>query len=198
MVGREGGEVSGRRRSAADTREHVLAVAHDLFYWQGIRAIGVDRIAAEAGIAPTTLYRLFASKDDLIAAYVERAHAAYREWFTGALEAGGNDPKARVLALFDELMVQLEPDRCRGCPFLMVLTEFPDQTLPSHQQAVAMKQWVQDQFLDLASALEPADPATLAGHLTLLFEGAYATVQATGIGGPARQTRALAEAILPG
>ena len=80
------------RRSADETRAHVLAVAHELFYWQGIRAIGVDRIAAEAEIAPTTLYRLFASKDDLIAAYVERAHEAYREWFRTALDRGGDDP----------------------------------------------------------------------------------------------------------
>lgn len=59
-------------RSAADTREHVLEVARELFYWHGIRATGVDRIATEADVSPTTLYRLFTSKDDLVAAYVER------------------------------------------------------------------------------------------------------------------------------
>jgi AcrR family transcriptional regulator len=64
---------SAGSRSAAQTREHVLGVAHELFYWHGIRATGVDRVAAEAAVAPTTLYRLFASKDDLIAAYIARA-----------------------------------------------------------------------------------------------------------------------------
>src|SRR6266542_3208617 len=88
-------------RSSAETREHVLGVAHELFYWHGIRAIGVDRIAAEAGIAPTTLYRLFASKDDLVAAYIERADRRYREWFTAAVAAGGSDPRRQILALFD-------------------------------------------------------------------------------------------------
>jgi AcrR family transcriptional regulator len=67
------------RRTAAQTREHVLAIANELFYWHGIRATGIDAVAAEAGVAPTTLYRLFASKDDLIAAYVERADRLYRE-----------------------------------------------------------------------------------------------------------------------
>ena len=71
-----------RRRPAAETRAHVLDVAHELFYWQGIRATGVDRVAAAAGVAPTTLYRLFACKDDLVAAYVERAAEGYREWLS--------------------------------------------------------------------------------------------------------------------
>ena len=66
-------------RSAAATREHVLAVASELFYWNGIRATGIDRVAAEAGVAPTTLYRVFASKDDLIGAYIERADRLYRD-----------------------------------------------------------------------------------------------------------------------
>jgi AcrR family transcriptional regulator len=184
------------RRSSAETREHVLAVAHELFYWQGIRAIGVDRIAAEAGIAPTTLYRLFASKDDLIAAYVDRAHEAYREWFLTALDRGGDDPRKRVLALFDEQNAMLQPDVCRGCPFLMVLTEFPDGRLASHQQAVRLKQWVHDQFAVLAKDLTSDDPDRLATHLTLIFEGAYASVQALGIEGPANHARSLVETLI--
>lgn len=184
------------RRSSAETREHVLEVAHELFYWQGIRAVGVDKIAAEAGIAPTTLYRLFASKDDLIAAYVERAHVAYRDWFQTALESAGDDPQARILALFEAQTVMLQPDICRGCPFLMVLTEFPDETLPSHQEAVTMKRWVRTQFANLTAALDVADPSALADHLTLIFEGAYASVQALGPNGPAAQNHTLAKAIL--
>ena len=74
-----------RPRSAATTRTHVLDVAHELFYWQGIKATGVDAIAKAAEVAPTTLYRLFDSKDDLVGAYVERAAAEYREWFQDAL-----------------------------------------------------------------------------------------------------------------
>ena len=81
-------------RSAAATREHVLAVASELFYWNGIRATGIDRVAAEAGVAPTTLYRVFASKDDLIGAYIERADRLYREWFEAAARAGGAEARA--------------------------------------------------------------------------------------------------------
>ncbi|MFI0446797.1 TetR/AcrR family transcriptional regulator [Actinomadura sp. 6N118] len=188
-----------RRRTSTQTREHVLAIAHELFYWNGIRAIGVDKIAAEAGVAPTTLYRLFASKDDLIAAYVERADHAYREWFTQATQADGRSARERILALFDDLLVQLQPDNCRGCPFLMTLAEYPDTQVAGHRQAVAMKTWVHERFNELTRQLPNVnDPALLADHLTLIMEGAYASVQALGIDGPARQARILAETILPG
>jgi AcrR family transcriptional regulator len=183
------------RRSSAETREHVLQVTHDLFYWQGIRAVGVDRIAAEAGVAPTTLYRLFASKDDLVAAYVERADREYREWFDGA--TSGDSPRERILSLFDELAVQTQPDRCRGCPFQMALTEFPDPAIAAHRNAAANKAWVRERLGELTGELAVADPEALADRLALLMEGVYASVQALGSEGPSREARAFAEAILP-
>ena len=79
----------------------------------------------------------------------------------------------------------LQPEVCRGCPFLMVLTEFPDDKLASHRQAVQLKQWVHDQFVVLADDLTSDDPDRLAAHLTLIFEGACTSVQALGITGPA-------------
>jgi AcrR family transcriptional regulator len=193
-MGRTG---TATRRSSAETREHVLQVAHDLFYWQGIRAVGVDRIAAEAGVAPTTLYRLWASKDDLVAAYVERADRGYREWFDAA--TGGGSPPERILALFDALIEQTQPDRCRGCPFQMALTEFPDPAVAVHRNAAANKAWVRARLGELAAELPGpvTDPTALADRLTLLIEGVYASVQALGSDGPARDARAFAEAILP-
>jgi AcrR family transcriptional regulator len=184
------------RRTAAETREHVLQVARDLFYWHGIRATGVDRVAAEAGVAPTTLYRLFASKDDLVAAYVEREGRGFRAWFDEAVEAGGPDPRGRILALFDALAVQVRPEHCRGCPFLMALAELPDADTPAHRHAVATKAWVRERLGELTAALEVDDPSALADHLMLLMEGVYGSVQALGADGPARRARALVEALL--
>jgi AcrR family transcriptional regulator len=190
-----------RHRTSAQTREHVLRVAQELFYWQGVRAVGVDRIAAEAKIAPTTLYRLFPSKDDLVAAYVERAYENYRAWFAAAVKAGGSDPRQRILALFDALTEQIHPSQCRGCLFLMALSEFPDATLLTHDHAVATKQWVRGQLRELTQELAAAtpvhDPTALADQLALIMEGVYASVQALGTDGPASQARALVEAIVP-
>ncbi len=190
----------GVPRTAAETREHVLSVAHELFYWHGIRATGVDRIAAEAGVAPTTLYRLFASKDELIAAYIDRGDRLYREWFDASAEAGGPDPQDQILAVFDALDDQVQPNQCRGCPFLMALAEFPDPEHPAHQAAVTMKTWVRQRFGQLTSELARdsviSGPALVADHLALVMEGVYASAQALGAAGPARQARGLAGAIL--
>lgn len=187
-------------RSSAETREHVLGVAHELFYWHGIRATGVDRVAAAAGVAPTTLYRLFASKDDLVAAYIERADRLYREWFDAAAAAGGPDPHEQILAVFDALGEQVQPQHCRGCPFLMALAEFPDPAHPAHRAAVAMKAWLRDRFGQLTAALASGGragrPELLADQLSLVMEGTYASAQALSAEGPARHARALAESLL--
>ena len=184
------------RRTAAETREHVLAVAHELFYWNGIRATGVDAIAAEADVAPTTLYRLFASKDDLIAAYIERADGLYREWLTAATAPVVGPPRERILALFDALDEQVQPERCRGCPFLMALAEFPDPQLPAHAGAVATKAWVRGRLGELTAAMAVGDPDALADQLAVVMEGVYASAQALGAAGPARRARALAETLM--
>jgi len=190
------------RRSADETREHVLDVAQRLFYWHGIRATGVDRVAAEAGVAPTALYRLFPSKEVLVAAYIERTDQRYREWFQQAIRVDGRSPSRRIVALFEALEEQVEPDKCRGCPFLMALTEFPDAEVEGHRGAVRLKRWVRSRFRRLADdhAAERAparvDPAALADHLMLLFEGVYATVPALGAGGPAKRAQQLVAALL--
>jgi len=187
-------------RSSAETREHVLGVAHELFYWHGIRATGVDRVAAAAGVAPTTLYRLFASKDDLVAAYIERAGQLYREWFDAAAAAGGADPRAQILAVFDALGEQVQPQHCRGCPFLMALAEFPDPAHPAHRAAVALKAWVRDRLgqftVALASGGRTARAGLLADQLSLVMEGTYASAQALSADGPARHARTVAESLL--
>src|SRR6185437_8156661 len=97
------------RRPAAETRQHILDVAEELFYWQGIHATGIDRIVVEAEVAPTTLYRLFGSKDDLVAAYVDRYAEGYRAW----IESITSDPelpaRERILALFDAVSANTGP-----------------------------------------------------------------------------------------
>jgi AcrR family transcriptional regulator len=182
------------RRTAKQTREHILAVAHDLFYWHSIKGTGVDTIAKEAGVAPTTLYRLFASKDDLVAAYIERASGFYRQWFLDATADGV--PTEAIRSLFDALIEQVQPDRCRGCPFLMAMAELPDASIRAHALAVETKAWVRDRIGELTAQLSIKDSQALADQLVLVMEGVYASVQALGVDGPARQARGLVEALL--
>lgn len=188
------------QRTAAETREHVLRVARELFYWDGIRATGVDKVAAEAGVAPTTLYRLFASKDDLVAAYVEREDRLYRRWFDESVEAAGPQPREKILGLFDALAEQVQPDRCRGCPFQMALAEFPAVAQSAHRHAVTNKAWVRGRLQELTEELARAeghsDPTALADGLALLMEGAYPSAGALGPGGPVAQVRYAVESLL--
>jgi AcrR family transcriptional regulator len=151
-------------------------------------------------VAPTTLYRLFASKDDLVAAYVERENRQFRDWFDAATEPAAGQPRERILALFDELAVQVQPHQCRGCAFLMALAEFPDPTVPAHKHAVATKAWVRSRLGELVDELAATtaidDPAALADQLVLVMEGVYGSAQAMGAAGPARRAQTLVETLL--
>ena len=184
------------RRSAEQTREHVLGVAADLFYWHGIRATGIDTVARAAGVAPTTLYRLFADKDDLVAAYLERQAKGYREWFTAAQARGGDDPRARITAVFDALAIQTRPEVCRGCPFQLALAEIPDSAQAAHRHATQVKRWVRTRFRRMAKDLGAADPTVLGDQLALIMEGVYATVAAFGGTGPTATTGRLVDLLL--
>ncbi|NUS65675.1 MAG: TetR/AcrR family transcriptional regulator [Saccharothrix sp.] len=172
-------------------------MAGDLFYLRGIRATGVDLVAAEAGVAPTTLYRLFASKDDLVGAYVERADLEFRDLFTAAVDGAGPDPRDRILAVFDLVFAEVSADAFRGCKFLMSLAEFPQPELPAHRNALAAKSWTRERIGELVGELGVDDPAELADHLMLVFEGLHASAQSFGPDGPAKRARALAERLLP-
>jgi AcrR family transcriptional regulator len=188
------------RRSSAQTREHVLDVAQELFYWEGIRSTGVDKVAATAEVGPTTLYRLFASKDDLVSAYIDRAGRGYRELVTSATAPTVGTPRERILRLFDTLAEHIQPEDCRGCPFLMALAEFPDPQSSVHAGAVSHKAWVRARLHELTAELAGTaavrDPKALADQLALVVEGVYGSVQALTAAGPAMQARATAEALI--
>lgn len=177
----------------------MLDTAERLFYWDGIRATGVDRIAQEAAIAPTTLYRLFASKDDLVAAYVDRYADRYRQWIETVASAPGMSPRARILALFDGLAGNTGPDAFRGCPFLMVLAEYPDPASRPHAGAQAVKAWVRSRLRALVAELPGVPPRSrtaVADQLALVVEGLYGSAAALGPAGPARHARGLAAVIV--
>jgi AcrR family transcriptional regulator len=192
------GPVPGR--VPGNTRDRVLDIAHELFYWKGIRATGVDAVASAAGVAPPTLYRIFGSKDGLVAAYLERAAEGYLAWMEAASAPSVGTPRDRILALFDALAEQVRPEHCRGCPFLMALAEYPDEDSAPHRIAVATKSAVRDRFEALTGELGAAPGARdlkwLADHLTLVMEGVYASVAALGTEGPVAVARGAAETLL--
>jgi AcrR family transcriptional regulator len=177
-----------------------LDVADRLFYWDGIRATGVDRVAREAGVAPTTLYRSFPSKDDLVAAYVDRYAARYRDWVDDLTGDRRRPPAARILALVEALTGNTGPETFRGCPFLMVLAEYPDPESPAHASAQSIKAWVRQKLRALTAELLPGvsarTRAAVGDQLVLVIEGIYASAAALGPTGPVVQARALAKLVI--
>ena len=146
-------------------KERILETADRLFYLRGIRAVGVDTIAAEIGISKRTLYNHFPSKDDLIAAYLERR-------FTRT-PVSDKPPIEQILGTFDRLERGFASKGFRGCPFVNAVAELgPDQSV--RKIAVAFKESRRLWFRDLLRQLGVADAEGLATQLTLLVDGSIA------------------------
>ncbi|WP_026731415.1 TetR/AcrR family transcriptional regulator [Fischerella sp. PCC 9605] len=155
-------------------REHILNIADELFYREGIRATGVDTIIAKSGVAKTTLYRYFPSKDDLVVAYLERRNQRFWELMEVEIAKHPHQPTQQLLAVFkwlDELLTK--PD-CLGCPFLITTAEFAQLDYPGHQVAIKHKEAVRDRLMQLSEQASASNPRELAANLLLLIDGAFA------------------------
>lgn len=167
-------ESSAPARSA---RARILDTASDLFYRQGIRAVGIDTIVEQSGVAKMSLYRHFASKDELIVAYLEERNEAYWAWFDRAVARHPGAPRLQLLSLFESLRRQTVHPHYRGCPFLNVTIEFPAPDHPGHRIAIAHKRAVRDRLTALAREAGAHDPDRLAAHLQMLMDGARLAAQ---------------------
>jgi AcrR family transcriptional regulator len=164
-------------------RDRVFAVAADLFYRKGIHAVGVEEIVREAGVAKISLYRNFASKDDLVVAYLEdRSNVFLRGW-DEAFDQYRDDPRAQLRAIMTYIAGRTTGEGYRGCPFINFCAEFPDATHPGRGVAQATMKALRERFLRLAEALRAPEPQQLADGFLLLVEGAYGISQTLG-GGP--------------
>lgn len=171
-------------------RERILKAADRLFYGTGIQSVGVDALAAEAGISKRTLYNHFASKDDLITAYLQR-RAGY------LLMPMGDDgpPREMILDVFDALERGFGSRRFRGCPFVNAVTELgADPRHPAVAMARKLKLKRREWFQQKCLALGVADALALAEQLVVLVEGAIATSLVRG-GDPAVARAAKAASI---
>ncbi len=147
-------------------KERILETADRLFYLRGIRAVGVDTIAAEIGISKRTLYNHFPSKDELIAAYLARR---FRQ-----PPASDKPPAEQILGTFDSLERRFASKDFRGCPFVNAVAELGAEDRAVKKIAVAFKESRRVWFRDLLMRLAVADADDLATQLTLLVDGAIA------------------------
>lgn len=160
------------RPSAA--RQRILDTAFRLFYAHGIRAVGIDRIIAESGVAKATFYKHFPAKDDLVIAYLDRVDGVWSEQLHTAAEAAGPGAADQLVGMFDALATACRRDGYRGCAFINAAAESQPGT-PVHARTLAHKTAVRVWVRDLAERAGARDPDALARALTLLLDGGLAS-----------------------
>ena len=165
---------------ARPARDKVFEVAADLFYRKGIRAVGVEAIVKEAGVAKISLYRNFPSKNDLVVAYLEQRNEVFWRQWDEDFAKYRDDPRAQLEAIMAYLARRTTRPGYRGCPFINYSAEFPDPAHPGHRVAEANKREMRRRFLAIAEALDAPDAMALADGLVLLVEGTYAISQTFG------------------
>jgi AcrR family transcriptional regulator len=175
-----GGEEVGQvaRTPVPGTRERILGVASRLFYENGVRAVGMNRIITEAGTGKNLLYQHFPAKSDLVAAYLEGARERRARASARALEAAGDDPREQLVALVAEVATTVRLPGFRGCAFRNYLAEFPEDhggDGDGGPGAVAHDQLVQARaaIADRVTGLDVAEPDRLVEQLWLLVDGLY-------------------------
>jgi AcrR family transcriptional regulator len=177
-------------------RDRILAAAADLFYRHGIRAIGVDAVAEAAKTNKMTLYRHFASKDELVAEYLRCvAENGKPAWDRLEAEHPG-DPVAQLRAWLRMKGEAVETGDDRGCPFANTAVEFPEKDHPARRVIEAYKREQRDHLARLSTAAGLADPEMLADELFLLLEGAYVTAQSMGGRGLGERVVRMGEAMI--
>jgi AcrR family transcriptional regulator len=163
--------------SALDVRERILETASSLFYRQGVRAVGVDLVVEEAGVAKTSLYRHFRTKDDLIAAFLHREDEDFWKCWDNITQRHPSSAEAELEAQLKWIGERVGRANYRGCPQLNVAAEFPDLDHPARAVATAHKKELRRRLRDLAVRLRAKRPDELAAQLSLLINGAFVSSQ---------------------
>ena len=177
-------------------RERILAVAADLFYRHGIKAVGVDSIAEAAGTNKMTLYRHFDSKDELVAEYLRcLAGKSTATWDRLAAAHPGN-PRAQLRAWLKEMAANVGSGDQRGCALANAAVEIPEKDHPARRVIEAFKTAQRQRIVDLCAAAELAEPDMLADELFLLLEGARVTAQSIGRDGLGDRLIRMGEAMI--
>ncbi|SCX39197.1 transcriptional regulator, TetR family [Kosakonia sacchari] len=158
-------------KKTTDTREKILSSAEQLIYQNGIHATGMDLLVKTSGVARKSIYRYFATKDDVAAAALNERDERWMHWFRTESDKG-DTPQDRILNMFTVLRGWFESEGFRGCAFINTAGEVGDPDDPVRQIAKLHKQKLLDYTLELTEQLNIEQPAALARQLLILMEGA--------------------------
>ncbi len=180
----------------SEARERLLLAAYELFSRQGVHATGVDAIIDRSGVARQTMYRHFASKQELVLAFLERREEVWtRGWLQTEVRQRASDPAERLLAVFDVFDAWFRRPDFEGCSFINVMLEHPDPEHRIHQAGASYLAGIRDFLADLAEAAGAADPEGFAREWHILMKG---SIVAAGEGDhdAARRAQAIGRLVL--
>ena len=169
-------------------QERILSAADRLFYGQGIRAVGVDAIAEEAGVSKRTLYSYYPSKDDLVAAYLT---ARFKH-----VPPSDAPAREQILGYFERMERLMSEGGFRGCPYVNAVTELGDRKHPATEIAIRFKEQRLEWYRTLLERMGVRDPGAIALQLQILVEGAIASYLVREDASIARAARKAAEVLL--
>ncbi|AKM42725.1 TetR/AcrR family transcriptional regulator [Burkholderia contaminans] len=188
---------TGSPGNAPDTRERILQTASELFYREGTRAVGVDLIVAQAGVAKTSLYRHFTTKDDLIEAFLLREDADFWAHWDAVAAQYRRTPREELDAQLHWIGERIARPGYRGCPQINIAAEYADGNHPARKVAVAHKRELRRRLAELAAAIGVDEPETFALRLATVIDGALSSGQALHAHGPVAFLQEFAQLLLP-
>jgi AcrR family transcriptional regulator len=177
-------------------RDRIMRTASDLFYCRGIRAVGVDTIASEAGTNKMSFYRSFASKDELVAEYLRAQEREGWQWWDETVAEHAGNPRAQLEALFDVLVNNACQEGSRGCALANAAVEITEPDHPARPIVERYKAEMRRRFRQLAHEMGAREPDSLGDALMLLWEGSYLTLLTLGRHGPVEGAAKAARALI--
>jgi AcrR family transcriptional regulator len=181
------------RRSA---RDRIFDAARELFYRQGIRGVGVDSIAQEAGATKMSLYRAFPGKDELVAECLRESEQEFWRWWDEITAPHADDPRAALLALFEAQTRKQKAAGDRGCPIANAAIELTEADHPAREVVLAYNREKHRRLRALCRRLNAREPDALADALQLLMDGACLSRITLGPSGPCANLRHAASALI--
>src|SRR3984885_14386086 len=178
-------------------RDRIFETACELFYRHGIRAVGVDAIACEAGTNKMSFYRSFASKDELVSEYLQDRQREFWSWWNEAIAPHAGNPRRQIEALFESQLAQVEESDCRGCALGNAAVEISDDNDALSTRVRDYKPRIREQLRQMARAMGARDADALGDSLLLLMDGSYFTrLVFPGSSGPASSLMGAVRALI--
>src|SRR6266851_540935 len=185
-----------KRGVRPSARKRIFDTAAELFYRKGIRAVGVEAIAAQADTTKMSLYRNFPSKDELVAEWLREHDANFWQTWDAMASRHPKDPRRQIKAAFALLAKHVADPRARGCPMANAAVEITEKDHPARKVIEAHKAKLRSRLVQICTQMKAPEPRLLADQLFLLMEGAQVTIQTLGAHGPARNIARAAKMLI--